>query len=360
MTSLSMPDIRNDRLLRAARRQPVDRTPVWIMRQAGRYLPEYRALRAEDEFFTVCRTPELAAEVTLQPLRRFDLDAAIIFSDILVVPQAMGMDVQMVKGRGPVFPDPLVSPRDLDTLQDPDVGEALGYVSDAIRLVVRELDGSIPLLGFCGAPWTIMAYMIEGGGSKTFSKSRTWLFAEPEASKRLLDRIADLSIAYLSNQIDAGVSAVQVFDSWAGVLGYREFEEFARPAMRRIVREVKARHPHVPVIGFAKGAPLALPGLAADGFDVLGLDWSMDPEWSRRITGESVALQGNLDPAALFASPRVIREQVEEMLDAFGPVGHIANLGHGMQPEHDPDHARAFIDAVHEISEKRFAHASLI
>jgi uroporphyrinogen decarboxylase len=354
-----MPELKNDRLLRAARRQPVDRTPVWIMRQAGRYLPEYRALRAEDEFFTVCRTPELAAEVTLQPIRRFDLDAAIIFSDILVVPQAMGMEVQMIKGRGPVFPEPLGSPGDLDKLRDPDVDDALGYVSDAIRLVVRELDGSIPLLGFCGAPWTIMAYMIEGGGSKTFSKSRTWLFAEPDASKRLLERIADLSIEYLSRQIDAGVSAVQVFDSWAGMLGHREFEEFARPAMRRIVRAVKARHPDVPVIGFAKGAPLALPGLAADGFDVLGLDWSMDPEWARGITGESVALQGNLDPAALFAPPSVIRDRVEEMLKSFGPIGHIANLGHGMQPDHDPDHARAFIDAVHEISERQLSQAAL-
>lgn len=353
-----MPEIKNDRLLRAARRQSVDRTPVWIMRQAGRYLPEYRALRSEDEFFTVCRTPELATEVTMQPIRRFDLDAAIIFSDILVVPQAMGMDVQMIKGRGPVFSDPLDSPKDMDALIDADVNESLGYVFDAIRMTVGELNGEIPLLGFCGAPWTIMAYMIEGGGSKTFSKSRTWLFAEPEASQRLLSRITDLSIEYLSGQIEAGVSAVQVFDSWAGMLGYREFEAFARPALRRIVKVVKSRYPDVPVIAFAKGAPYALGALADDGFDVLGLDWSVDPLLARNATGERVALQGNLDPAALFAPPAVIREHVSAMLDAFGPIGHIANLGHGMQPDHDPEHARAFIDAVHELSARQIEQAA--
>jgi uroporphyrinogen decarboxylase len=353
-----MPALENDRLLRAARRQPVDRTPVWIMRQAGRYLPEYRALRSEDEFFTVCRTPQLAAEVTLQPIRRFDLDAAIIFSDILVVPQAMGMDVQMIKGQGPVFSDPLDSPADLERLIDCDVAESLAYVYDAIELVVGELDGRIPLLGFCGAPWTIMAYMIEGGGSKTFSKSRTWLFAEPEASRRLLDRITDLSIEYLSRQIVAGVSAVQVFDSWAGMLGYREFDTFARPALRRIAKAIKARHPDVPVIGFAKGAAYALGDLADDGFDVLGLDWTVDPLRARNATGDRIALQGNLDPVALFAAPAVIRSHVETMLDAFGPIGHIANLGHGMQPDHDPDHARAFIDAVHEFSARRIERAA--
>ncbi len=344
------PPLKNDLLLRAARREPTERTPVWIMRQAGRYLPEYRALRAEDEFFTVVRTPELAAEVTLQPLARFPLDAAIIFSDILVVPQAMGLEVQMVKGKGPHFPRPLGAPEDLARLRTPDIASDLGYVFEALTLTRQQLDGRAPLIGFCGAPWTLMAYMIEGGGSKTFSRSKTWLFRYPEASHTLLGRITDVLIEYLVAQVEAGAQALQVFDSWAGLLSPEAFEVFALPYLRRIAAEVGAHKPDVPKIVFARGAHYALEALAESGYEVIGLDWTMDPKEARRRTGGRVTLQGNLDPATLYAPPEVIREEVKKMLAAFGPQGHIANLGHGIHPDHDPEHARAFIEAVQEIS----------
>lgn len=344
------PPLQNDLLLRAARRQPVERTPVWMMRQAGRYLPEYRALRSEDEFFTVCRTPDLAAEATLQPIRRFDLDAAIIFSDILVVPQAMGLDVRMERGRGPVFPQPLQGPDDLRRLIRPDVNESLGYVFDAITLVCRELNGRVPLIGFCGAPWTLMAYMIEGGGSKTFARAKTWLYTLPAESHRLLEAITDVLLTYLDGQIRAGAQAIQVFDSWAGYLGPVEFNMFALPYLRRIAAHLRENHPEVPTIVFAKGAHYAMEELAESGFNVIGLDWTMDPRVVRDIVGDRVALQGNLDPCVLYADPDTIRTEVLRMLSNFGPLGHIANLGHGMHPDHDPEHARAFIDAVHELS----------
>lgn len=344
------PPLQNDLFLRAARGERTERTPVWMMRQAGRYLPEYRALRSEDEFFTVCRTPELAAEVTLQPLRRFPLDAAIIFSDILVVPQAMGLTVEMVRGKGPHFPDPIETPADLARLRDPDVGAALGYVLDAIGLTRRLLDGRVPLLGFCGAPWTLMAYMIEGGGSKTFARSKGWLYRHPEASHALLGRLTDTLAAFLVAQVDAGAQALQVFDTWAGLLAPDVFDAFARPYLEALARRVKAERPGVPLVGFARGAPFALPALAAAGYDVVGLDWTMDPRQARRVVGEHRALQGNLDPVVLYAGPDVIRREVRRMLEAFGPYPHIANLGHGMLPDHDPEHARVFVEAVHEVS----------
>lgn len=350
--------LQNDLILRAARSEAVPRTPVWMMRQAGRYLPEYRALRSEDEFFTVCRTPELAAEVTLQPIERFPLDAAIIFSDILVVPQALGMDVDMVRGKGPVFTDPLESPDELARLVEPDVESALGYVADAIQLTVERLAGRVPLIGFCGAPWTLAAYMIEGSGSKSFSRARSWLYRHPDELVGLLDRLADVSIEYLDMQIRAGANLLQVFDSWAGMLGPREFERFALPTLQRIRREIGQRHPDVPVVVFAKGAHYALNDLAEAGFNVVSLDWTMDPRQARKEVGPNVALQGNLDPALLYAEPEVIRARVRDMLAAFGPVGHIANLGHGMHPDHNPDHAGAFIDAVHEVSEELIAVAA--
>lgn len=321
-----------------------------MMRQAGRYLPEYRALRSEDAFFDVVRTPELATEVTMQPLRRFPLDAAIIFSDILVVPQAMGMDVRMVKGKGPHFPEPLQAPGDLGRLETPDVGEAFGYVFDALTLTRRELGGKAALIGFCGAPWTLMAYMIEGGGSKTFARSKTWLYRYPAAGQALLQRITDVLVPYLIGQIDAGAQAVQVFDSWAGLLGPTEFQTFALPYLRQIAQRVEAARPDVPKIVFAKGAHYALDDLAATDFDVIGLDWTMDPRAACRVVDGRAVLQGNLDPSALYAPPETIRREVRRMLTAFGPRGHIANLGHGMHPDHDPEHARAFVEAVQEIS----------
>lgn len=346
------PRLKNDLLLRAARGEETERTPVWMMRQAGRYLPEYRGLRAEESFFEVCRTPELAAEVTLQPIERFALDAAILFSDILVVPQALGMEVNMVKGVGPSFPEPLDGPSDLDRLREPDVERDLKYVFDALTLTRQRLDGRVPLIGFCGAPWTLMAYMIEGGGSKHFVKTRTWLYRHPSAARDLLQRLSEVLIEYLIRQIEAGAQVVQVFDSWAGLLGPTEYESFMLPNLRLIASRVKRAHPDVPAIVFARGAHYASEMFADTEFDVMSLDWTMDPATVRRIVDGRLALQGNLDPAVLFSEPGTIRREVRRMLTEFGPTGHIANLGHGMHPDHDPEHARVFVDAVHEISEE--------
>ncbi len=351
--------LKNDLLLRAARREPTERVPVWMMRQAGRYLPEFQAVRAEHDFFTVCRTPELACEVTLQPLRRFPLDAAIIFSDILVVPQAMGLEVVMVKGKGPHFPQPLDTPDDLGRVKGvgeaaPDVRDALGYVYDAITLTRRRIGGRVPLIGFAGAPWTLSAYMIEGGGSKQFAKSKGWLYAHPEAAKRLLAATTEVVVEHLAAQAEAGAQALQVFDSWAGVLGPTQFAEFALPHLTEIAERLKARHPGVPLVVFARGAHYALDALADTAYDVIGLDWTVMPAAARMIVGDRAALQGNLDPAALFAPPTAIRRHVEAMLAGFGAggdlTGVIANLGHGMLPSHDPEHAGAFVRAVQELS----------
>ena len=345
------PALQNDLLLRAARGEPTERTPVWMMRQAGRYLPEYRALREEHPFFEVVGTPDLAAEVTLQPTRRFSLDAAIIFSDILVVPQAMGLEVQMVPGKGPHFPEPLAGPDALGRLVEPDLEAALGHVFDALTLTRQRLAGRVPLIGFCGAPWTLMAYMIEGGGSKTFKMARAWLQQHPDESHALLQRITDMLVPYLNRQIEAGAQFVQVFDSWAGLLGPRTFRTFALPYLAQIAERVGEAHPEVPKVVFAKGAHYATEALAETDYEVISLDWTMDPTAAREAAGSLAALQGNLDPCALYAAPQAIRRQVQDMLAAFGPRGHIANLGHGMHPDHDPEHARAFIEAVHELSE---------
>ncbi len=349
-TMCDFPPLQNDLLLRAARGEDTPRAPVWMMRQAGRYLPEYRALRAGEQFFKVCRTPALAAEVTLQPIDRFDLDAAIIFSDILVVPQAMGMEVRMEKGQGPVFSEPLRQPDDLDRLVTPDVATELGYVFDALTEVRRALAGRVPLIGFCGAPWTLMAYMVEGAGSKQFAQARSWLHRYSLASHDLLRSLTDILVDYLIRQVEAGAQVVQVFDSWAGLLGPREFATFSLPYLRDLAHRFKQAHPEVPCIVFARGAHHALKGLADTEYDVIGLDWTMDPVEARKETGDKV-LQGNLDPAVLFAKPSTIRTEVRRMLEAFGPRRHIANLGHGMHPNHDPAHARIFVDAVHEFSE---------
>ncbi len=346
------PPLKNDLILRAARGAPTERTPVWMMRQAGRYLPEYQAVRANHPFFEVVGTPELAATVTLQPVDRFPVDAAIIFSDILVIPQALGLEVQMVPGKGPHFPQPLDGPDAIDRLSTPDVGDALGYVFDALTLTRKRLEGRVPLIGFSGAPWTLMAYMIEGGGSKTFKTARSWLYAHPEASHELLQRTTDAIIAYLIGQIDAGAQLVQVFDSWAGLLSEDLFETFALPYLQEIADALASKRPEVPTIVFAKGAHYALDVLAASAYDVIGLDWTMDPAKARAIVDGRAALQGNLDPCALYATPEEIRARVRSMLAAYGPGGHIANLGHGMHPDHQPDHAGAFVNAVHEESEQ--------
>ncbi|KAK4303913.1 hypothetical protein Pmani_024119 [Petrolisthes manimaculis] len=352
------PALKNDRLLRAARGESVDKVPVWAMRQAGRYLPEFREVRAQYDFFTMCRTPEVACQVTLQPLDRFPLDAAIIFSDILVVPQALGMEVQMKPGEGPVFPSPLSGPEDLDRLCNPkDVCAKLQYVFDAITLTRHKLDGRAPLIGFCGAPWTIMAYMIEGKGSKTMSNAKCWLYRHPEASHRLLKTITDATIAYLVGQVKAGAQLLQVFESHAEHLGPNLFQEFSLPYLKRICDEVKDQVAaldlqDIPMTVFPKGGHFALRELGRLRYEVVGIDWTVDPILARQLVGPNKTLQGNLDPCALYADPIQIDSSVKDMVEKFGCERYIANLGHGMYPDMDPRHLAAFVEAVHTHSTK--------
>lgn len=342
----------NDLVLRAARGEAVERVPIWVHRQAGRYLPEFKEVRAKSDFFTVCRTPELACEVTLQPLRRIPYDAAIIFSDILVIPQAMGMEVQMVKGVGPFFPDPLVCPKDLASLNhNVDVNEELGYVFDAIKLTKSKLAGHVPLIGFSGAPWTLMSYMIEGQGSKTLSKAKGWIYKHPKASHELLELLCDTVIRYLVGQVVAGAQLLEVFDTWAGQLSPGAFMEFVFPGLERIARETKAAQramglEPVPMTLFAKGAQFALEELAATEFDVLSIDWTITPEEARR-RAPGVTLQGNLDPCVLYGSTDTIKSEVKKMLDGFGSTQNlIVNLGHGIYPDHKPEALLEFVTAV--------------
>jgi uroporphyrinogen decarboxylase len=354
--------MRNDLVIRAALGQKTERVPVWAMRQAGRYLPEFRETRVMADFFKVCRTPELACEVTLQPLRRYPyLDAAIIFSDILVVPQAMGMDVQMVPGRGPVFPEPIRTPEDLKKLTfKPDVDKSLGYVYDAINLTREKMDGMCPLIGFAGAPWSLMVYMIEGGSSPTKSKAKSWLYKHPEESHRLLQAITDVLVEYLLGQVAAGAQMLQVFETvGAAEISQEQYYEFVLPYLQQIARRVKERTPQllvegdqqeIPMIVFSKDTHYALPQLTEAGYDVIGLDWKVDRAQVREITTDKVSLQGNLDTAALFASPEVIRTEVAKMLQEFGTQRYIANLGHGLQPTHDPENVGVFFRSVQEIS----------
>jgi uroporphyrinogen decarboxylase len=338
----------NDLFLRACRREPVERTPVWMMRQAGRYLPEYRAVRARADFLTMVCTPELAVEVTLQPVDLIGVDAAIIFSDILVVPQAMGMALTVEEGIGPRFEAPLRTSADLAALREVIVEEQLGYVLKALALARRSLAGRVPLIGFAGAPWTLMSYMIEGEGSKTFARAKRFLVEQPELAHRLLDRLARTVGAFLRAQVEAGAQAVQLFDSWASALGPKDFRTFALPYLAQAARI--ARESGAPVIAFAPGAGWALEEIAdATGADVVGVDWQTDAAQARRrLQGRPVALQGNLDPCWLYASPATIRERTREMLSAFGAAGHIANLGHGILPDVPVEHARAFVAAVQE------------
>jgi len=346
--------LRNDLFLRALQRQPVDRTPVWIMRQAGRYLPEYLKTRAEaGSFMNLCQTPELACEVTLQPLRRFALDAAIIFSDILTIPDAMGLGLSFASGEGPRFERPLHSADEVRRLPRPDVQESLAYVMDAVRLTRRELDGKVPLIGFSGSPWTLATYMIEGGSSKSFSKAKKLIYQEPAVAHELLGKLADTVTDYLNAQIDSGAQAVQIFDTWGGALSAPAYREFSLRYMQRIVaglrRESEGRP--VPAILFSKGCNTQLEALAATGCDALGVDWTVTLAEARDRVGALVALQGNLDPAILLAEPEVIRREVGETLASFGTgTGHVFNLGHGITPDVNPDHLAALIDAVREQS----------
>ena len=326
----------------------MERPPVWMMRQAGRYLPEYRAVRARADFLTMVRTPELAVEVTLQPVDLIGVDAAIIFSDILIVPQAMGMTLTVEEGTGPRFHDPVTSPRDLDRLREVDVGRDLGYVLDALRLARSRLGGRVPLIGFAGAPWTLMSYMVEGSGTKTFTRAKRFLVEQPKSAHALLERLAGIVGGFLAAQISAGAQAVQLFDSWAAALGPRDFREFALPYLVEAVRLAKAAG--APVIAFAPGAGWALEEIAdATKADVIGVDWQTDAaDARRRLANHPVALQGNLDPTWLYADPALIRDRTHAMLDAFGGQGHVANLGHGILPDVPVAHAAAFVAAVKE------------
>ena len=346
--------MKNDRLIRALLRQDTDRTPVWMMRQAGRYLPEYRALRAQvDGFMGLCQNPELACEVTLQPLRRFELDAAILFSDILTVPDAMGLGLYFAEGEGPRFERPLTGAADIRALPIPDPEAELGYVMAAVRRIRAALGGSVPLIGFAGSPWTLATYMVEGGSSKTFSKIKALRYQDPDALAQLLDKLADAVALYLNAQVAAGAQALMIFDTWGGVLSQADYLRFSLAAGQRILSQLtrEADGRRVPVTWFTKGGGLWLEQQAAAGFDALGLDWSIDIGEARARVGDRVALQGNLEPAALLAPPDTIREQVAAILKQFGPGnGHVFNLGHGITPEVDPEHAGAMIRAVHELS----------
>ena len=344
----------NDLLLRALLRQPTPRTPVWMMRQAGRYLPEYRATRSQaGSFLTLCTTPDLACEVTLQPLQRFRLDAAILFSDILTIPYAMNLGLEFEAGEGPRIERPVRSAADVDRLGVPDPEQDLRFVMDAVRLVRHELAGRVPLIGFAGSPWTVATYMVEGGGSKAFAQIKRMLYGAPRDLHRLLDILARATLAYLNAQIAAGAQAVMIFDTWGGALTPAAYDEFSLRYMAQIVagltREREGRR--VPSILFTKGGGAWLDRMAATGCDALGVDWTTDLAAARRLIGARVALQGNLDPSVLYASPSEIRSQVARVLANHGAGdGHVFNLGHGIHPDVAPEHAHAMIEAVHELS----------
>ncbi|WP_431213208.1 uroporphyrinogen decarboxylase [Puia sp. P3] len=340
-----MTTLRNDLLLRTLRGEKTERPPVWMMRQAGRYLPDYMKLKEKYTFFERCQTPELATEITIQPVEQVGVDAAIIFSDILVVPQAMGMEVQMVEGKGPFLPDPIKKAGDLNKLVVPDVEERLGYVFDALRLTKKTLDGRVPLIGFAGSPWTLLCYMVQGKGSKTFDEAKAFCYTQPETAHRLLQLITDTTIAYLKGQVRAGADVVQIFDSWGGLLGPDDFEILSLQYIRQIVAAVKDE---VLTIIFAKGAWQSLDAMAATGAHGLGIDWCIKASTARQLAGPHIALQGNYDPAKLLGPIPVIKKEVKAMLDAFKGYPHIANLGHGILPDVPVDHAKAFVETVKE------------
>ncbi|MCG7537611.1 uroporphyrinogen decarboxylase [Pseudoalteromonas sp. OOF1S-7] len=349
-----MSELKNDRYLRALMKQPVDVTPVWMMRQAGRYLPEYRATRAQaGDFMSLCKNAELACEVTLQPLRRYPLDAAILFSDILTIPDAMGLGLYFETGEGPKFERPINSLSDVQKLPKLDPTDELGYVMNAVSTIRRELKGEVPLIGFSGSPWTLATYMIEGGSSKTFGKIKKMAFAEPQTLHLLLDKVADSVIDYLNAQVKAGAQSLMIFDSWGGVLSPRDYKEFSLQYMHKIVdgliRENDGRK--VPVTLFTKNGGQWIEAIAATGCDAVGLDWTIDIADARRRVGDKVALQGNMDPSMLHGTPERIREEVQHILSGYGQgSGHVFNLGHGITPDVDPENAGVFINAVHEFS----------
>ena len=349
-----MTTLKNDTFLRALLKQPVEYTPIWMMRQAGRYLPEYRKVRGEaGSFMAVCTNPELACEVTLQPLRRFDFDAAILFSDILTIPDAMGLGLHFTEGEGPKFERPLRTPADIEKLAVIDPEIELRYVTDAVRLIRKNLDGSVPLIGFSGSPWTLATYMVEGGSSKNFAKVKALMYNDPALMHKLLDTLAQSVAAYLNAQIAAGAQAVMLFDTWGGMLSSEDYNEFslryAKQVRDLLTLENEGRR--VPNILFTKGGGLWLEEMATTGYDALGLDWQTDIQHARTRVGDKVALQGNLDPLALYANPDVITEKVKTILHKYGNgSGHVFNLGHGILPDINPEHVKAMVDSVHKYS----------
>jgi len=347
-------ELKNDLFLRALLRQPVPRTPVWIMRQAGRYLPEYRAVREKaGDFMSLCGNPELACEVTLQPLRRFKLDAAILFSDILTIPDAMGLGLYFEAGEGPRFERPVQTESDIRKLVVPDVSEALGYVFDTVALIRRELNGEVPLIGFAGSPWTVGTYMVEGRSSRDFPTIRGLAAENPGALEFLLDTVAKTTTDYLNAQIEAGAQAVMIFDTWGAALEADDYRRFSLAYMQSILDNLSTTKygRRIPVILFTKGAGELLQDMAETGCDALGVDWKTSLADARRLTGDKVALQGNLDPATLREPPEVIRDSVASVLESYGNgPGHVFNLGHGITPDIDPEHLGVLVDAVHELS----------
>ena len=337
--------IKNDLFLRALKGETVERPPVWMMRQAGRYLPEFIAIREKYDFFTRCRTPELASEITVQPIRRYGMDAAILFSDILVIPQAMNIEVEMKEGIGPWLPNPIRSQKDVDTVIVPDIDETLGYVMDAIKVTKQMLDDEIPLIGFAGSPWTILCYCVQGQGSKTFDKAKEFCFTQPIAAHTLLQKITDTTIAYLKEKVKAGVDAVQIFDSWGGMLSPVDYQEFSWKYINQIIEALKD---DAPVIAFGKGCWFALEEMSKSNASALGVDWTITPQMARKLTGNNITLQGNFDPVRLLSPPKVIKRMVTEMINDFGKDKYIVNLGHGILPHVPLDNAKAFIDAVKE------------
>lgn len=349
-----MEELKNDRYLRALLRQPVDRTPVWMMRQAGRYLPEYQATRAmAGDFMSLCRNAELACEVTLQPLRRYPLDAAILFSDILTIPDAMGLGLYFEAGEGPRFERPITCKADVLKLPIPDPEQELGYVMNAVREIRRNLHGEVPLIGFSGSPWTLATYMVEGGGSKSFTKIKKLLYCEPETLRLLLDKLADSVMLYLNGQILAGAQAVMIFDTWGGVLTPDAYREFSLAYMQKIISGLVREHERrrVPVTIFTKGGGQWLEWMAQTGCDAVGLDWNTDLRQARQRVGDAVALQGNMDPSLLYAPPQRIEQEVADILADFGRgEGHVFNLGHGIHQDVPPENAGVLVEAVHRLS----------
>jgi len=343
--------LKNPLFLQACKRKPVERTPIWIMRQAGRYLHEYRAIREKYDFLTMCKTPEIAAQVTIQPVDIIDVDAAIIFSDILVIPEAMGMKLEIEEGKGPIFHNPLKNESDIDSLKCLDPFKDLKFVLDAVSLTKKEINGRVPLIGFCGSPWTLLTYMVEGKGSKNFSEIKKFIYNEPKLAHKALNLLADSAADYLNAQIESGADAVQIFDTWGGILSQDDFEEFSLLYILKIIDELKRKDE--PVIVFAKGIHYKLRKLAKCGADVIGLDWTMDLGKVRNKIGDDAALQGNLDPSALYGSKEKIKEETIKILESFGEGnGHIFNLGHGILPDVDPGKVKYLVKVVKEESKR--------